>query len=154
MFEKFTQKFNIRHQTSSPHHQQGDRKAESAVKTAKTLITKANDDCGDAYLAQLAHKKHSPRRIRLYPCSTDVWTEVQNYLAHYSVPVTPNNPGYKQNKIYTHKETTYRQSWIWSAHKGAGATEGWRSGPPPTSRTGLVGLETCPDNTASRWTII
>lgn len=55
-FEKFTKKYNMRHQTSSPHHPQGNGKAESAVKTAKMLITKANDDGADAYLALLAHR--------------------------------------------------------------------------------------------------
>ena len=56
VLEKFTRKYNICHQTSSPHHPQRNGKAESAVKTAKMLITKANDDGADAFLALLAHR--------------------------------------------------------------------------------------------------
>ena len=47
---------SLAHNTSSPHHPQGSKKAESAVKTAKMLITKANDDGADAFLALLAHR--------------------------------------------------------------------------------------------------
>ena len=52
-FRQFAEKFDFRHQTSSPGYPQSNGKAESAVKILKNLMIKAEADGRDAYLALL-----------------------------------------------------------------------------------------------------
>ena len=53
VFERFTWKYNICHQSSRKR-----RESQIKVKTAKLLIKKATDDNADAFLELLAH--HNP----------------------------------------------------------------------------------------------
>ena len=53
-FEEFAKLFDFEHITSSPYHSKSNGKAESAVKTAKTLLRKNKD--GDQFLALLNHR--------------------------------------------------------------------------------------------------
>ena len=55
-FQNFTQQWDIEHCTSSPHHQQGNGQAESAVKTAKRILTKCKESGGDQFMALLDHR--------------------------------------------------------------------------------------------------
>ena len=50
-FERFVQKWEFEHRTSSPGHPNANGKAESAVKAAKSLMRKCKLDGTDAYLA-------------------------------------------------------------------------------------------------------
>ena len=52
-YESFTTEWKFDHPTSSPYHSQSNGKAESAVKIAKKLITKAGKKHGDLQLAIL-----------------------------------------------------------------------------------------------------
>ena len=55
-FEKFSQKWEFTHTTSSPGYPQSNGKAESAVKTAKRLMRKAKMSGQDPYLSILDHR--------------------------------------------------------------------------------------------------
>ncbi|XP_017491993.1 PREDICTED: uncharacterized protein K02A2.6-like [Rhagoletis zephyria] len=52
-FRKFAHKWEFNHQTSSPHHQQANGKAEAAVKIAKHLLKKTLATNSDFYKALL-----------------------------------------------------------------------------------------------------
>lgn len=52
-FEQFSQDWNFKHQTSSPHYSQSNGKVESAVKIAKNIIKKNTKDDKDIYAAIL-----------------------------------------------------------------------------------------------------
>ena len=80
-YENFAKAWKFGHSTSSPYHSQSNGKAESAVKIAKKLMTKAEKDHGDLQLAILdwrntptdssnkspAQKLHSRRTRTLLP---------------------------------------------------------------------------------------
>ena len=55
-FKEFADQWEFKHHTSSPYHSRSNGLAESAVKTAKRLITKAILDQQDIYLALLDHR--------------------------------------------------------------------------------------------------
>ena len=51
--------YEFEHTPTSPYNSKGNRKVESAVKTAKRLLRKATDAGTDPYLSILDHRKHS-----------------------------------------------------------------------------------------------
>jgi transposase InsO family protein len=53
---QFTYKWDICHVTSSPHNPRSNGMAESAVKTAKTILRKCKEAGGDEFLAVLNHR--------------------------------------------------------------------------------------------------
>ena len=55
-FQRFSERWEFLHKTLSPGHAQSNGKAESAVKTAKTLLHKAKMAGQDPYLALLDHR--------------------------------------------------------------------------------------------------
>lgn len=64
--EEFSIKYGFLHSTSSGYHQQGNGKAESAVKIAKHIIEKASDDNEDFWWAIL-HWRNTPNKIQSSP---------------------------------------------------------------------------------------
>lgn len=65
-FSDFAKKWNFEHSTSSPYHQQGNGKAESAVKIAKNLIKKAEEKGEDWWFA-LLHHRNTPNKMGSSP---------------------------------------------------------------------------------------
>lgn len=59
-------KWNFKHSTSSPHHQQANGKAEAAVKIAKRLIQKADETGQDVWYV-LLHWRNIPNKIGSSP---------------------------------------------------------------------------------------
>ena len=55
-FDSSAMSWNFIHHTSSPHHPQGNGRAEAAVKLAKSIMSKVKDDKKDAYKALLAYR--------------------------------------------------------------------------------------------------
>ena len=53
-FQNFAKEWDFKHVTSSPHYPQANEKVENAVKTAKKILKKAQEDKRDPYLALLA----------------------------------------------------------------------------------------------------
>lgn len=58
-FKRFAKLWDFQHSTSSPHHQQGNGKAESAVKVAKSLLKKAIEAKEDFWYS-LLHQRNTP----------------------------------------------------------------------------------------------
>jgi transposase InsO family protein len=65
-FKRFTKEWNFQHITSSPNHQQGNGKAEAAVKIAKGLIKKSIETRSDVY-KMLLHWRNTPNKMNSSP---------------------------------------------------------------------------------------
>ena len=66
-FQQFCKKWGITHITSSPGYSQSNGKAESAVKAAKTLITKCMKDGSDQYMALLELRNTPMQTVNMSP---------------------------------------------------------------------------------------
>lgn len=66
-FERFSKEWDFQHQPSSPHNSKGNGKIESAVKTAKDLMTKARDAGTDPLLAFLDHRNTPTQGMHTSP---------------------------------------------------------------------------------------
>ena len=66
-FQIFAREWEFKHVTSAPYHQQGNGKAESAVKVAKQLINKAEEEKKDFY-RNLANQRNTPNKTGYSPC--------------------------------------------------------------------------------------
>ena len=64
-FLKFSRDWDFEHLTSSPHHSQGNGKAESAVKEAKKILRKCRVSGSDAFLALLDHRNTPPASVQV-----------------------------------------------------------------------------------------
>jgi transposase InsO family protein len=65
-FKRFTKEWNFQHITSSPNHQQGNGKAEAAVKIAKGLIKKSIETRSDVY-KMLLHWRNTSNKMNSSP---------------------------------------------------------------------------------------
>ena len=59
----FAKEWDFEHLMSSPHHSQGNGKAESAVKEAKKILRKCRASGSDAFLALLEHRITPPASV-------------------------------------------------------------------------------------------
>ena len=66
-FRRFARDWEFNHVTSSPGHSQSNGMAESAVKTVKKLIQKANKDGTDPWLAILDHRNAPSEGMKSCP---------------------------------------------------------------------------------------
>ena len=66
-FRHFSQEWKFKHVTSSPRYPQSNGKAESAVKTCKMLLKKADLAKTDVYLALLDHRNTPTEQTNLSP---------------------------------------------------------------------------------------
>lgn len=67
-FGKFSTEWNFTHITSSPHHQQGNGKAEAAVKVFKNILKKSNEDRSDWQIGML-NQRNTPNKTGYSPTS-------------------------------------------------------------------------------------
>lgn len=65
-FSDFACKWNFTQVTSSPHHPQGNGKAEATVKIAKKILLKATDEGGDIWLSLLC-LRNTPNKLDSSP---------------------------------------------------------------------------------------
>jgi len=66
-FLKFSKDWDFKHLTSSPHHSQGNGKAESAMKEAKKILRKCKSSGSDAFLALLDHRNTPSASMQISP---------------------------------------------------------------------------------------
>ena len=83
-FAHFSRTWNFKHRTSSPYHQQGNGRAEAAVKIAKQLMTKAAADKKDPGKALLAYRNTPQNDLRTSPAQRFLGRRTRT-----SLPATP-----------------------------------------------------------------
>ena len=66
-FMTFAREWDFEHCTSSLHHHQANRKAESAVKEAKKILSKCKKTGSDTLLVILDHRNTPPAGIQIRP---------------------------------------------------------------------------------------
>ena len=84
-FLKFWRDWDFEHLTSSPHHSQGNGKAESAVKKAKKILRKCRASGSDAFLAFLDHRNTPPASVQVSPAQ-----RLFNRRSRSLLPMTAN----------------------------------------------------------------
>ena len=133
-FEKFAQAYGFEHITGSPGYPQSNRKAENAVKLAKSTLKKAHHSGQDGYLALLELRNtpseilNSSPALRLFARRTRTQVLIARSLLKPSVVQT--GPGLQEGK---RKQTRYY-------NRGATELAELKSGQivrfrPPGSRT-------------------
>ena len=65
-FKEFLKELSVEHRASSPHHQQGNGKAEAAVKVAKQIIKRCDKDKSNVWMALLNYR-NTPNKIGSSP---------------------------------------------------------------------------------------
>ena len=81
-FRRFAREWEFDHATSSPGHSQFNGMAESAVKTAKKLIKRANKDGTDPWLAILDYRNTPSEGMKSSPA--------QRLMSHRTRTLLPN----------------------------------------------------------------
>ena len=66
-FLVFAKEWDFEHLTSSPHHSQGNNKAESTVKEAKKILRKCRASGSDVFLALLDHRNTQSASVQVTP---------------------------------------------------------------------------------------
>ncbi|XP_036340441.1 uncharacterized protein K02A2.6-like [Rhagoletis pomonella] len=104
-FRKFADKWEFNHQTSSPHHQQANGKAEAAVKIAKHLLKKTLATNSDFYKALLIWR-NTPNNIGSSPAKRLFcrWLRCDIPATNLNQEVVPDVPNQiKQQRTYNKK---------------------------------------------------
>lgn len=86
--KRFAEEYKFQHVTSSPNHQQGNGKAEAAVKIAKNLIKKSEEEKTDYKLA-LLHWRNTPNKIGSSPCQRLMSRSTQTLLPSSTEALKP-----------------------------------------------------------------
>ena len=106
-FLRFTKKWDFEHFTSSPHHSQGNGKAESAVKEAKKILRKCRVSGSDAFLALLDHRDTPPARVQVSPAQRLFNRRTRSLLpmtANLLTPQAVSDNELCQAKLKQHKQ--------------------------------------------------
>ena len=90
-FSEFSDKYQFRHDTSSPYFPQSNGKVGKAVQTVKNILKKAHDDRQDPYLALLA--------LRNTPIDGQVGSPVQQLMGKRTKTLLPTTEELLQPKI-------------------------------------------------------
>ena len=92
-FLNYAKDWDFENLTSSPHHSQGNGKAESAVKEAKKILRKCKSSGSDAFLALLDHRNTQFAGMQISPLQSlfnrrarSLLPMTANLLAHQAVP--------------------------------------------------------------------
>ena len=83
-FENFAKEWDFKHVTSSPHYPKANGKVENAVKTAKKIPKKAQEDERDPYLALLAQRNTPTEGLDSFPVQRFDGKDDKNPLADIS----------------------------------------------------------------------
>ncbi len=99
-FQNFMTKCDVEHTTSSPHYAQSNGMAESAVKTAKRIMTKTNEDGEDVMNAVLHYRNTPSAELKESPAQRFLGRRTRT-----SVPITSKllRPKGKDMDIEKHK---------------------------------------------------
>jgi len=76
----FTNKWGIEHTTTLPHHSKANGKAESAVKTATTMLRKTSKSGEDQYLALLSIRNTPTQSVASSPAQRPLGRRTRSLL--------------------------------------------------------------------------
>ena len=91
-FKRFAEQWEFQHVTTSPHYPQSNGKAESAVKTCKTLMKKAKLARSDLQLALLNHRNTLTEPTNFSPAQRLFGRRTQTLLLSTTGLLTPETP--------------------------------------------------------------
>ena len=103
-FHKFTQEWEFKHVTSSPHYPRSNGKAESAVKTCKTLLKKASLAKTDVYLSLLDHHNIPTEQTGYSPAQRLFGRRTRTLLPIPTKLLDPSTPVNIKTTIISHKD--------------------------------------------------
>ena len=107
-FRKFTTTWDIEHLTSSPGNSQANGMAESAVKTAKRLLTKSHKAGSDPYLAMMDHRNTPSQGLQTSPAQRLMNRRTRTLLPTAATLLQPRVIDETDNmKIKKDKQATY-----------------------------------------------
>lgn len=107
-FKRFAKEWEFEIIHSSPHHQQGNGKAEAAVKIAKTIIKKAIDSGRDFYMA-LLQWRNTPNTIDYSPAQRMFSRKTRCNIPCMPNALQPKVPVDVKEKIWANREKTEAQ---------------------------------------------
>lgn len=102
-FSAFSKKWNFIQVTSSPHHPQGNGKAEAIVKIAKKLLLKATEN-GDDFWSSLHCLRNTPNKIYSSPVQRLFSRRTRGFLPIIKDLLKPNVIKYVSETIKNNKE--------------------------------------------------
>lgn len=85
----FSREWGFEHRTSSPGHQQANGQAESAVKTAKSILRKAKESKSDPYLTILAARNTPAEYMDSSPVQRLLGRRTKTQLSLTAEPLNP-----------------------------------------------------------------
>lgn len=105
-FSKFMARWDMEHRTSSPHHQQGNGRAEAAVKIAKNLMTKADADHQDPYKAFLVYRNTELEGLSSSPAQRFLGRRTRTGLPTTSSLLQPCLNAQARSNLHKRQEVT------------------------------------------------
>ncbi|KAL1446555.1 hypothetical protein WDU94_005570 [Cyamophila willieti] len=106
-FLKFSEEWEFKHSTSSPHHQQGNGKAEAAVKIVKQLIRKAVHENVDFYKMLLVWR-NTPNKTNFSPARRFMCRWLRCQVPSIGKNQAVVNPEEVQEKIKKNRDVAAR----------------------------------------------
>ena len=97
--ESFAKEWDFKHVTSSPHYPQANGKVENAVKTAKKILKKAQEDKRDPYLALLAWRNTPTEGLDSSPVQRLMGRRTRTLLPTLASLLKPKVPGMVKKQL-------------------------------------------------------
>ena len=111
-FRDFTRQWRVDHRTSSPHYPRSNGQAEAAVKVAKSIMKKANEERGDVYKALLDYRNTPRTTTGLSPVQVLMQRKTRTASLPQQIPASASDRQAKQAKqkrqqqVKTHHDKT------------------------------------------------
>ena len=111
-FRDFTRQWRVDHRTSSPHYPRSNGQAEAAVKVAKSIMKKANEERGDVYKALLDYRNTPRTTTGLSPVQVLMQRKTRTASLPQQIPASASDRQAQQAKqkrqqqVKTHHDKT------------------------------------------------
>jgi len=103
-FRSFAQEWEFKHLTSSPYYPKSNGKAESAVKTCKSLLRKADLAKSDVYLILLDHRNTPTESTGLSPAQRLFGRKTKTLLPVSTKLLVPSTPANVKTKLQSSQD--------------------------------------------------
>lgn len=106
-FDNFCKSWNFKHKTSSPGYPRSNGMAESAVKTAKMLLKKADDNHSDPQMAFLDYRNTPLQELNASPAQLLMGRRTRTTLPAASVLLQPKTIDVSEKRKARKQKTTF-----------------------------------------------